>query len=305
VDNEPLDTARVFHSGDLNAGLTASFERNIGMEDVAAFAALSGDFNPLHVDPDYARGTNYGHPIVHGAFQVALASTMAGMYLPGRNVVVGSFQARFPAPLYAPSRVQVRGEIVRWVSSANAGMLRVTVLVPSSSTLTAEIMVSFGMHEQPSAQAAAIPQASARTRSGRPLLIVTGARGALGSELVTALADSYRILAPVRSPAVEIPGAEVEYLVCDLADQDWEPILDEAAGGDAVFGIVHAAWPGAPKGGLLDSEPEVVFRQILFGSSVTIGLANWLSRHAKDGGRLVALSSTAASLKPAGGLSAY
>ena len=90
---------RLFTAAELRIGLRAEFERDVSMEDIAAFADLSHDWNPLHTDEEYARTTNYGKRIVHGAFQVGLASAMAGMYLPGREVVVGGFQCRFPAPL--------------------------------------------------------------------------------------------------------------------------------------------------------------------------------------------------------------
>ena len=88
--------ARILEASELAAGLKASFERQVTAEDVEAFANLSGDHNPLHTDDSYAGQTNYGQRIVHGAFQVGLASTMVGMYLPGRNVVVGSMRSRFP-----------------------------------------------------------------------------------------------------------------------------------------------------------------------------------------------------------------
>ena len=110
-----MDESRAFTAGELRTGLQAEFEREITVDDVTSFAELSGDWNPLHTDEAYAAQTNYGGRIVHGAFQVALASAMAGMYLPGRHVVVGSFQCRFPAPLHYPSRVRVHGEITTWV----------------------------------------------------------------------------------------------------------------------------------------------------------------------------------------------
>ena len=89
---------RYLSAADLRIGLQAEFERDITIDDIAAFAELSHDWNPLHLDDQYARKTNYRGLIVHGAFQVGLASAMAGMYLPGREVVVGSLQGRFPAP---------------------------------------------------------------------------------------------------------------------------------------------------------------------------------------------------------------
>ncbi len=66
----------------LRVGLAAEFERDISEADVFEFARCSGDLNPLHTDAEYARSTNLGARVVHGAYQVALASAMAGMYLP-------------------------------------------------------------------------------------------------------------------------------------------------------------------------------------------------------------------------------
>jgi acyl dehydratase len=49
---------RRFTAGDLRIGLQAEFERDITVDDVAAFADLSRDWNPLHTNKDYARHTN-------------------------------------------------------------------------------------------------------------------------------------------------------------------------------------------------------------------------------------------------------
>jgi len=68
---------RLFSAADLEVGLNAEFEREITASDIAAFAGLSRDWNPLHTDEEYALRTNYGRRIVHGAFQVGLASAMA------------------------------------------------------------------------------------------------------------------------------------------------------------------------------------------------------------------------------------
>ena len=104
----------------LRIGLSAELNREISAEDVAAFAALSGDVNPLHLDPAYAAQTNYGKPIVHGAFQVALASALAGTQLPGRRVVLGSIRSRFPAPLSYPCSVRLHGEITAWLPASQS-----------------------------------------------------------------------------------------------------------------------------------------------------------------------------------------
>mgnify|MGYP001282407411 FL=1 len=103
--------AKLYRAQELRTGLKVSYEREIREEDVLSFARLSGDSNPLHVDADYARESNYRGRIVHGAFQVGLASALLGMHLPGKNVLLGSINSRFPAPLYFPTRAKVSGEI--------------------------------------------------------------------------------------------------------------------------------------------------------------------------------------------------
>jgi hypothetical protein len=61
---------RLYTAADLRIGLQAEFERDITAEDIATFADLSHDWNPLHTDEEYARRSNYGKRIAHGAFQV-------------------------------------------------------------------------------------------------------------------------------------------------------------------------------------------------------------------------------------------
>jgi 3-oxoacyl-[acyl-carrier protein] reductase len=283
----------------IRTGLQAEFERDITDADVEAFAELSRDRNPLHMDADYARQTNYGARIVHGAFQVGLASAMAGMYLPGRDVVVGSFQCRFPAPLRYPCRVKVQGEITSWVPQSDSGILRVRVLETSGHALTAEIHVGFSFHES-RPTAAALPKGAAPDPTGKPLVIVTGASGGLGRHLMPSLAKTYQVLGIARS---EMQNAD--WVAADIGCAGWEEAVAASLGGRNVWGIVHAAWPTGPVGGLLDVDSEAVEAQVRFGSEVTIRLAGFLRAHAAGGARLVILGTTAATLKPVVSMSAY
>lgn len=299
--------ARVLSAAQIEAGRKAVFVRKILVDDVETFARLSGDYNPLHTDESYAAQTSYGRRIVHGAFQVGLASTMAGMYLPGRNVVVGSMRSRFPSPLYVPAEVVVEGEITAWLPQAGKGTLRVRVIDSSQSLLTAEIHVGFGLHEN-ARRASLESRPPAPHDSGLPVVLLTGASSSVGPQLLQRLSASYQLLAMVRSRSSlsgEPSGGNVQLVECDLASEDWEGSVDAALAGRPAYGIVHAAWPGVPQGGLLGIDYESVSRQVEFGTLTTIRLARWLALHARGSGRMVVIGSTYATVDPASHLGAY
>jgi 3-oxoacyl-[acyl-carrier protein] reductase len=288
-----MDEPRLFTAEELRIGLKAEFERDISIEDIAAFAALSHDWNPLHTNEDYARHTNYGKRIVHGAFQVGLASAMAGMYLPGREVVVGGFQCRFPAPLFYPSRVRVQGEVIAWSSQSASGSLRVRVAEIPGGVLTSEIHVSFSLHEsRQETRSAAAQQTHTADAGDKPIVLLTGASGGLGQKIAAVLAEQYHVIGLLRS--------------ADLVSGDWEPAAERQLQGRRLYGLVHAAWPTAPQGGLLEAELDAVKSQLEFGSVGTIRMARFLrSQSAAGGARMVVLGTTAATVKPALNMAAY
>lgn len=299
--------ARVWSSEDLRVGLRADFERAISVEDVLEFATLSGDGNPLHVDPEYARTSNYQGRIVHGAFQVGLASALVGMHLPGRNVLLGSINARFPAPLYFPCQVAVSGQVTAWDHAHRAGQVRVVVQDARTRAPTAEITMGFTLHE------AGRPTAEARQPKSLPdadavAILVTGAAGGVGAALVRALAGRYVVAGlvnrkPLGDDLKDLPG--VLELQADLGEPGWEHKLAEVLGGRPLHGIVHAAWPGAPHGGLLQCPDDLIDQQIRFGTTHLIRLARLLFAQTGDaGGRLIALGSIVGS-KPVLNLAGY
>jgi NAD(P)-dependent dehydrogenase (short-subunit alcohol dehydrogenase family)/acyl dehydratase len=302
---------KIFAPADLRVGLTAEYERQIEESDVLAFAASSGDFNPLHVDSSFAQHSRYGQRIVHGAFQAGLASALVGMYLPGRDVLLGSVNARFLAPLYFPSRVRVSGEITAWNSSSRAGSVRVTVSEMESLAPASEITLAFTLQTGKPAQAAtAMHSAQAETNpvfsANRKIVLLTGASGGIGASLLHPLSEEFSVLALVhRHPLPKKPPQAIE-LEADFNAPAWEQIVTERLAGHPLYGIVHCAWPGLPRGGLLHSDPRLIEQQLAFGTTHIVRLARLLFNlvHA-DGGRMVALGSAAGHHQPALGVGAY
>ncbi|HZQ99758.1 MAG TPA: MaoC family dehydratase [Chloroflexota bacterium] len=78
---------------------------------VRAFAELSGDFNELHVDDEYARRSRFGRRVVHGMLSASLFTRLIGMELPGRGTIYLSQQLRFTAPVYVGDEVEAVVEV--------------------------------------------------------------------------------------------------------------------------------------------------------------------------------------------------
>jgi NAD(P)-dependent dehydrogenase (short-subunit alcohol dehydrogenase family)/acyl dehydratase len=295
---------------DLFTGMSAEFERDLTQANVDAFAAVSGDHNPLHVDPDYARQTNYERTLVHGAFQVGLASALIGMHLPGKQVLLGGVSAKFLSPLHVPSRVRVFGEISAWNRANLSGQLKVTVFRLPDESPVSEISMGFTLHREGKTENRPVVNLDAAPPNEAPTILVTGASGGLGASLIRHLRKQYRVIALHRSaPLPEDIEAfeEVDSIQADLSQQNEIRRLADQLSQRVLYGIVHCAWPGAPRGGLLASDSKTIERQILAGSSQVIDLARILANtsNAEIGGRLVIIGSIFGRQKPNFTLASY
>ena len=303
-----MPEAQLYSAEDLRVGLKVTYEVEITEEDILVFARLTGDHNPLHVNADYARTSNYQGRIAHGAFQVGLASALLGMHLPGKKVLLGTVNSRFPTPLYFPCRVRITGDITSWNARTLGGQLRVLVQESTSLTTTAEIFMGFTLHEERQSQTREDPsimpadEASDTGGAADKLILLTGASGGLGTPLLAALAREYQVLAlvnqqPLEDSMLRLPN--VQEVRLNISAPDFEEQLSSVIGARHIYALVHAAWPGAPRGGLLQSDDDLLNSQIAFGTTVTVRLARILFKHAHpDGGRFVAVGSTAGTFKP-------
>lgn len=89
----------------------ATVRRLLTQEDFDRFAALSGDDNPIHVDPDFARRTRFGRPVAHGMYLFGLICSVLGTRLPGPGTVLLAQELMFPTPTFVGEEVAVRVEV--------------------------------------------------------------------------------------------------------------------------------------------------------------------------------------------------
>jgi 3-hydroxybutyryl-CoA dehydratase len=111
---------------ELEIGEEASFSKTITETDVYLFAGISGDFNPLHLNEEYARQTPFKTRIAHGALPQSLIAPVLGMKLPGMGTVVVEITCRFKAPTFFGDTITATAKVIekledkRWVRMALA-----------------------------------------------------------------------------------------------------------------------------------------------------------------------------------------
>ena len=84
---------------EIAVGDSASLDRTLAQRDIELFAAMSGDVNPAHMDPAYARTDIFHRVIAHGMWGGALISTVLGTELPGPGTIYLSQDLHFRAPV--------------------------------------------------------------------------------------------------------------------------------------------------------------------------------------------------------------
>ena len=86
--------------GTLTTGDQASYTRVLRASDITGFAGVTGDVNPLHVDPGFARDSRFHGIVGHGLWTAALISAVLGTRLPGPGTIYLGQNLRFLRPVY-------------------------------------------------------------------------------------------------------------------------------------------------------------------------------------------------------------
>ncbi|WP_298444321.1 MaoC family dehydratase [uncultured Ferrimonas sp.] len=92
----------------LYVGQTAQLSKVFASAEVAAFAELSEDRNPVHLDAGYAAQTPFKRPIVHGMLLSSLISALLGQHLPGDGTIYLGQTLKFVRPVYVGDGVTAR-----------------------------------------------------------------------------------------------------------------------------------------------------------------------------------------------------
>ncbi len=120
---------------DCRSGQTATFTKTMSETDVYLFAGITGDFNPAHVDEQYASGTKFGRRIAHGILVSGLISTVIGTKLPGPGTIYVSQELRFLAPVYFGDTITATVEVIEIIVERKRLRLRTSCTNQSGVTV--------------------------------------------------------------------------------------------------------------------------------------------------------------------------
>jgi acyl dehydratase len=91
-----------------SVGDSAEITRTIGQADIDAFASVTGDHNPVHVDEEFAKTTRFGKRIAHGMLTASLISAVLANKLPGEGSVYLGQTLKFVAPVFPGDEITAR-----------------------------------------------------------------------------------------------------------------------------------------------------------------------------------------------------
>lgn len=133
-----MTTPAGYYYEDLKVGMFHETEHVITEDDIQAFAEVSGDFNPLHMDEDFAKNTVFGQRIAHGALTASYISGILGNNLPGPGAIFTHLSMRFRRPVFIGAHVTVRAEVTEKQDRGNRVTLKVSCVVDGKTVISGE-----------------------------------------------------------------------------------------------------------------------------------------------------------------------
>lgn len=112
ADNVKMADDVKYYLEDLSVGMRAETRAIITEDMINTFADITGDHNPIHVDPEFASTTPFGQRIAHGALSASFISAVLGNDLPGPGALFVELNLRFRKPAFIGDEVVAVAEVM-------------------------------------------------------------------------------------------------------------------------------------------------------------------------------------------------
>jgi 3-hydroxybutyryl-CoA dehydratase len=131
------DVRRAYAIEDLSVGMSATYRHTITDADIVAFADLTGDHNPLHLDEEFARTTRFKGRVAHGMLSASFFSTALAI-LPGPGTVYLSQTLAFRAPVRPGDTVEARVTVAELIPEKGRVLLKTVCTVGDTVVIDGE-----------------------------------------------------------------------------------------------------------------------------------------------------------------------
>jgi 3-oxoacyl-[acyl-carrier protein] reductase len=201
-------TVRMLDFSSIEVGERAEFQHQLTQDDVDRFAALTGDYNALHVDPAFARRTLFRRPVVHGMLSASFISTMIGTLLPGSGALWTSQTLDFVSPAFVGDTLTVVATVEQKSVAARVLILHTVVTNQHGQQLvkgTSHVKVLDMREEERTISNPDAPR----------VIIVTGAGRGIGAAIAATLARAGHAVAVNYQRSASEAGLLVDQLVAE------------------------------------------------------------------------------------------
>ncbi len=155
TDRASVDEFHGYYLEDLSIGLGASYAKTVTDADVVLYAGISGDVNPIHLNQEFAAGTDFGKTIAHGMLSAGFISTVLGTKLPGPGCIYLGQSLKFRAPVRAGDTVVARVEVISIDESKGRVVLSTRCMVKDKVVIDGEATMKVSRRENGAAGNAA------------------------------------------------------------------------------------------------------------------------------------------------------
>ena len=112
---------------DIKIGDKASMSKTVSEYDIYTFAGLTGDFNPVHVNAEFAKTSLFKERIAHGMLSAGFISAVLGTTLPGANTIYLGQELSFKAAVKIGDTVTATVEVIEKIEAKNRLIFRTVV----------------------------------------------------------------------------------------------------------------------------------------------------------------------------------
>lgn len=141
MQDDEFERLHGFYFEDLEVGMSAEVVKIIGEADVAAFAGISGDDNPLHLDQEFAARTRTAGRVVHGMVTASLISTLVGVHLPGPGSLWMGQTLKFLRPVKVGDEVRARATVTGLIEAKQRVVMQTRCSVGDTVVIDGEATV--------------------------------------------------------------------------------------------------------------------------------------------------------------------